>query len=517
MGTNRIVRFWKKYQGSVRFAFLLQLSVRVLTSLCSLLWTRLLLGAMGPALNGLFLIFQSFTTLGGLGNLGLGGAVGTETSRHLGQGTPKELAKLLAVARMVFLLVAVVITLGMLGMSPWLPDWLHFAGVPGCGSMTALFVVGALTAGLTILNYYSSSLNYGCGNVSAPIIPMFLLAQAGILGHWLLAREHFALWVQLLPYVLASLVSLIMTMLFVRFSHAELSRLLPLHWDAKLLRLLIGSSFWWYLCNLGTVIYTSTDRLLINGVIGAEQVPVYAYNFKLCELAFFVIFSASSVSLPKITQWLASPDTATKSRLLVEIRRLNQFQIVLAGVASLGYLAFNNFFIKHWLGQQMEAPLMLQLFFATHLMMAASGDTCIQLTMRCGHGGLKVAGCTFALTGFLNFGLSLLVVVFFHWMPGVALATVIAQLVLNFTTCIYVCRHLKLPKKEWILRTIILPLVIISIAAATRLLLASDTIGNTVLIITIYVLLLAVLFKSQGVKKEMLRAEWATIRAMLKT
>ena len=48
---------------------------------------------MGPALNGLLLNFQSITSLGGLGDLGMGGLVNIQASRLLGQGKEDELRK----------------------------------------------------------------------------------------------------------------------------------------------------------------------------------------------------------------------------------------------------------------------------------------------------------------------------------------------------------------------------------------------------------------------------------------
>ncbi len=112
------VPWLRDIRNSSRLAYLLIMGSRVLSSAMNLLWIRLLLGAMGVPLNGLFLTFQSVAQLGGLGDLGLGGAVGVQAGQYLGQGRQAELRKFLAAARTVFLLLALIIGGGFLLLSP---------------------------------------------------------------------------------------------------------------------------------------------------------------------------------------------------------------------------------------------------------------------------------------------------------------------------------------------------------------------------------------------------------------
>ena len=72
----RGVAIWlRERRNSARLAYVLALGTRVLSSLMGLIWTRLLVGAMGKELNGVYLAFQKVITLGGLGDLGMGAAV----------------------------------------------------------------------------------------------------------------------------------------------------------------------------------------------------------------------------------------------------------------------------------------------------------------------------------------------------------------------------------------------------------------------------------------------------------
>ena len=67
---------------------------------------------MGKSLNGLFLNFQKWASLGSLGDLGMGGMVNIRTSRLLGQDKPEELKNFLAAARGIFLVMAILAIAG---------------------------------------------------------------------------------------------------------------------------------------------------------------------------------------------------------------------------------------------------------------------------------------------------------------------------------------------------------------------------------------------------------------------
>src|SRR5271169_1670900 len=96
---------WEQ-RDTARLAYVLTLSARVLSSFLGLIWIRLLVGAMGQELNSVYLAFQKLISLGGLGDLGIGGAVSVRAGQFLGQGKEEELRRFLASARTVFLLLA---------------------------------------------------------------------------------------------------------------------------------------------------------------------------------------------------------------------------------------------------------------------------------------------------------------------------------------------------------------------------------------------------------------------------
>jgi O-antigen/teichoic acid export membrane protein len=471
-GENGLKRWLQGQRTSTRLAYALQLGTRICASFMGLIWIRLLVGAMGRPLNGVLLAFQNVITLGGLGDLGMGGAVGIRTGQYLGRGDEAGLKKFLVSARAVFLLMALAVGGGFLAFSPWLPHWLGFKPVPGTGSFTLLFAVGAVLIGGVMLSSYLTNLNYACGNVTWPVVPAFVLLQVGLLFQWLLARQHEPLWVQFLPSVGTAAAGLWLYRFYISKSHPPLAAILPLKPDWRMAAVLFESSFWVYLCTLGNAIYRATDSLVINAGFPAGTLPDYIYNYKFCDLVVFLALTAGFVSLPKITQWMASTDAKDQERVRVEMRRLNQFQTLLGCGLALAYLAGNNLFMKiWWLHNSNPVPpaaLGLQTAFALNMAITASGDVGIQMSMRSGKNGLRFAGLLIGVTGLLNVVLSL-VAMERGSLPGIAMATVLAQSLLSVGAGFYTCRHLRVGWVPWLLKGWLLPCAGIVFAAWLRL------------------------------------------------
>lgn len=505
----------QRNRTSVRLAFGLGLAFRLASVGLSLFWSRLLLHTMGDALNGLFIAFQGVARLGGLGDFGTGGAVGLRAGQMLGKGDETQLRVFLANARSLLLALGGAVFISLLALSPWLPDWLRFGAIPGAGSLTILFVIGAASAGLLVVGVYFNNLNYAHGTVLWPVLPAFFLTQLSLGSHWLLARAHCPLWVQYLPYLAVAVASLFLAKKMLDWSHPWLGRLTPLRCDRAEWKFLFASSGWVYLCSLGNLIYTTTDRVLINGVFGSETLPKYYYNYKLCELAVIVVVTASSVSIPKITQWLADQDKSKQRRAVAEINRLNQFQMVLGCAAAFVYLALNDGFIRLWLGAGYQAPAAWQTAFALNLAITAGGDAGVQVAGRCGTNGIRAAGMAIAAAGILNLLLAI-VAAKLHSITGIASATVVAQSCLNIALAVYVCRHLGLSAWRWTTKSLWLPLLAVLAAAGLKMILPDESFLHLGELAVGYAALLLLVAWLAGINREWLRAEWAIVRGMLK-
>ena len=499
---------------SVRLAFILRIVGMGAGSLLSLWWTRLLLRAMGDDLNGLFLSFAAVTRLGGLGDLGISGAIALKAGQMLGRGQDKQLQHLLASARTLFLALAVALFLAFALPSPWLPAWLHFQSVPGAGSLPWLFVWGGVSVALVVLAGYFHSLNYAHGTVTWPVLPTILIGQVmAPFAHWLLARAQAPLWLQNVPYVASTLLLGVLAWRMLKWSHPWLGSLLPLSFDRGLWKQMAGTSWWVYLSTLGNAIYFTTDRIVINAKFGPGIIPTYQNNYKACELAMTLIVTAGFVSLPKITQWLASTNPNDHQRMLREVKRLNTFEIFLGCAAALGYLALNDIFVRIWLGPGYEAPLAWQFAFAANLAVTTAGDAGINVSTRCGENGMRAAGVAIGLTGLLNLGLSVLSVQHGS-ITGVAVATVVAQSLLSLSLGWYTCKALGFSQGRWILKNLLLPLAAVAAAYGVRKAIVPDSVGGMTVVVACYAAMLVPVAILAGLNRETLREEFALLRGL---
>ena len=155
----------------------------------------------------------------------------------------------------------------------------------------------------------------------------------------------------------------------------------------------------------------------------------------------FLALTASFVSLPKITQWMASTEPRDQERVRFEMRRLNQFQTLLGCGAALAYLAVNNAFMKLWFLHSAHAvpsvALDLQTAFALNMAITASGDTGIQLSMRSGKNRSARGRNPYRRHRFGKRRALSIVAMVNSSLWGVAMATVLAQSLLSLGASFY--------------------------------------------------------------------------------
>ncbi|MEQ1861088.1 MAG: hypothetical protein ABMA13_14220 [Chthoniobacteraceae bacterium] len=464
---DRLRRWLQQNRTSTRLGVVLQAALRIAASLLALVWTPLLLGAMGTARYGLFLSFQSVAALGGLGDFGLGGAISLRTSRHLGAQDHSALDRFLATARGAFLLLACIGLVVFLALSPVLPSALGFEPLPGAGSLPLLFATGSFAIWLLIASSYINNLNYAALNLNWQALPAFVVSQASILAHIWLAQRNAPLSVQYLTYIGSSTCSLALGWWVLHKAQPALARLRPMRLEWPILRQMLADSAWVYVLGLGNFVYLTADRLLINGGIGPAFVPVYQLNNKLPELALMLIVSLTYVAMPKLALWLGSGRDDDRRRTETEAQRLNLIETLLGLAAAFGYLVINDAFIRLWLGDSMSAPLSWQIAFAASLAITIGSNVGIQLSTRVNERGLRFVGIVIGLTALLNFALSF-AAMRAGSILGIAAATVLAQSLMTLTISRYLCGRLGLAWARWAARCWLVPVVAVAAVAAVR-------------------------------------------------
>jgi hypothetical protein len=241
-------------------------------------------------------------------------------------------------------------------------------------------------------------------------------------------------------------------------------------------------------------------------------VPSYQFNYKLCELSVTLLSASSFVALPAIVLRLLNPNKIEHQHGLNATLWLQKLQVFFACAASIAYLAINDRFIQAWLGTDFHVPLALQIAFALNLAVTISGDIGIQLLGRLDPSGVRIAGLTIGATGLLNLGLSYAAMKV-GWILGIASATVIAQSAASLILTYHTCRLLDVNWKPWVMRTWLLPLGVIALAAITRKAFPLENFSNVASMVGIFLLLMMAVVWVLGIRREMITAEWKLIRA----
>lgn len=502
------------HRTSARLAFMFRTSTMVLSSLLTLAWTRLFVGALGPALYGQLVSFQGVVQLFSVGDFGITGALGLKTGRFLGAGDEAGLKRLLAVARPLFLGLA----LGLGGvfalLSPWMPRWLGFEELPGSGAITFLFIAGAIHLTANFIGGYFQTLNCGYGTVMWPILPIFFFGQVANVGQWLAARQGAPLWSLIAISACFAFLQAVISWWMLRVSHPWLGRLSPMEGDRTVIRDLLATSGWVSMYTVGSIVFSTTDRLLINAAIGPEAVLPYLFNNKICNLTTMVILGATAASQARINLWLSDPNPELQDRARTEIERLSMFQSALGGASSVLYLAVNTLFIHYWVGPQFVISDYVQWAFALNLAVTGCGDSGIQMAGICGPKGLRLAGSLTGITALLNLGLSA-VAAYAGSVAGVAYATVFAQSILSLVLGWYVCEKTRLPFRRWFLRTWLFPVTAVSLAALLHRVIGSGTFTQAAILLVPLLVVALLHVRLTGITPAFIRSEWATLRKLL--
>lgn len=508
-------RWLQDQRTSVRLAFILRVASMGLNAVLSLLWTRVFLRILGDSVYGTYLSFIGVTRLGGLGDFGLSGALAVRVGQAIGRGDYEELKSFLPAARALLLLVAGALSLLFLIASPWLPHLLRFKETPGSGSMVLLFATGAPALFIFLITGYFNSLNLAHGTVTWPIIPTFIISQLALVAMWLLALAGLPLWIQNLTVVVLSSVNILVGWWLLRLSHPWLANLRPLRVDKQVWRGLTSTSVWMYLYSVGSAIYASTDRILINAGFGAAIVPMYLVNAKLCELAVQLVSSGAAVSLPKIIRWISSPDDGDRQRVIVELRRLGIFQTAIGTSAALVYLVLNTAFVSVWLGKEFVAPPIWQFAFALNLAITAGTDAATQTAGMCGQDGLRRAGLTFGAGALVNLGLSYLAMRLGS-IAGIAFATVIAQAGSGLLLTWLTTHHLQIRFSDWAMRSCVLPVIAVTVMFGIHQFLTPIGPGGMALALAAVVIIAIVFCRVIGLNRDLVNHEIQSTFAILK-
>ena len=317
------------------------------------------------------------------------------------------------------------------------------------------------------------------------------------------------------PSVILAAGCLILYYQMVRASHPDLCGPLPLKFVPSYVKALLHTSFWAYLFCISYVIYTTTDRLMVNAGFGASQVTSYQLNYKLCEMTLPIIIGVGFVFLPKIVIRIVSPEQKEKLIGRAMAEKLRKLQTFLGCAVSITYLAVNTLFVRWWFGPQASASFDLQAAFAFTLLLSVSSESAIQLWGRISESALQKASTTVVLSALVNLGLSY-VAMKIGWIEGIAWATWIARAFFAAFAIRAVSAEFEIPVWRWLANVFLVPTILLAISICLKELISPQTALEWIVLAVCNLILLVISFFICGLRPSLFREELIALKDVLR-
>jgi O-antigen/teichoic acid export membrane protein len=438
----------------------------ILFTLAGFFAAPIILDLTSESLYGFWITTISILGFLGLTDLGLGMSLTHFVSKFSKASDSKELNGLISTAFFTFCVVGLVFFIVGIGISPFIPAWFKipeseieiilsayrvaiFAGAIALPlSIFSAVVVGfqrmaIINVTTNIISIVSIGLSLillflGIGLVALPLASLFIVIINSILNFFY-ARHFFpALKIRLLS-----------------FNRIDLRKLLS-----------FGGYF--QLGRVANTVVFNTDNIIIAGNMGAADVTPFVFTSKLPIMFSVSLASKLPIAIfPAMTEMFANNEM---DKLRQVYKRLAFLTIRLAFLSGTFILITNHQFVSLWVGPEYYGGNLLNIIFVLWTMMVTitTGITAIVYAS----GDMRNWTIATTAEAILNILISLILVGPLG-LSGVALGTFISKaLTTGFYTPYWACRKLKLPIRNFIMKSIV-PSIIRSIPSVGITLLVS--------------------------------------------
>jgi hypothetical protein len=180
----------------------------------------------------------------------------------------------------------------------------------------------------------------------------------------------------------------------------------------------------------------------------------------------------------------------------------------------------NNWFMRFWLGEDFQVPLLWQMAFAANVAVTGAGAMGFELAFRCCDKGIRIGGVASLLAAFLNLGLSFTAMKLSFVLGmngsifGISLATVIAQSLLLLYLGRFSARQLKISWWKLTVKNWLLALATLAFAILIRMVIPQSGVMNVFLLTVIHLIAILIIARLAGISLEDLRQEKMILQTM---
>ena len=327
--------------------------------------TPVLLRHLGVEQYGVLLFVNAIAGLGGVSNLGTGTAIVKYVSECLGRDDKAAAAIVIRVSFAITLGGSLLFSLGVVALAPWVvteavarigPD-----RSPAILIALAVLLVfmqqadGVFGTALKGLGRFDRSAKIDSVFKSAGVVAVISVVVAGGSVVTVLLAQALALLCGAVAKAWAGSRLLLHSIIVPRLDRA---------WTGRVLQL----SGWSWLLSLSTVLFSSADRLIVGGMLGAGALARYGVCMQVAQLSHSVPAALMFVLFPHVSRHKGLNADYTIHRVRARSIALN---VLIAGPLALTLWFFGEDLLRLWIGGDFakeNAPYLSILVWASFLL-----------------------------------------------------------------------------------------------------------------------------------------------------
>jgi len=332
--------------SQVRYGILLSFLSIFITNGISLVFTPYMLGKLGAAEFGLYVLIGSLAGYLALLSFGMGSTLVRYIARYRAVADKKSEENLLAMALIVYSVLSLLVLI--IGYGLWVLLPVVFIKLTPYELETAKLMLALMVVAtaITLPNAVLSSVQSAYEHFIFPRAQMLIssLVRTGILFA-LLYLDYKALAIVIVD-VLLNLIAILFNSYYV-FCVMK-TRIHLYRFEFPLLKEIFAFSFWVFLNMVMDQLYWKFGQTVLGITSGTANVAVFAVGLQL-TLYFMTLSAAiSSVFLPRaaaMDAMNASNETMTSMMI-----RVGRFQLLVMGLPLVGFINLGKIFLINWLG-----------------------------------------------------------------------------------------------------------------------------------------------------------------------
>jgi len=353
---------WSRWRGSslstattkgtdvsqIRSGILLSFLSIFLTNGISLLFTPYMLAKLGQANYGLYILVGSLISYLGLVTFGMGSTLVRYIARYRAVSDTESEENLLAMALIVYTGMSALVLLA--GGILWflLPGIFPKLTAYELSTAKIMFALLVASTAFTLPSAVFSAVQTAYERFSFPRVVMIASGLLRTAVLFALLYQGYSVVAIVVVDVLLNVLVLLLNLYYVFVGMKVRIRLH--HFNVPLLKELFLFSFWIFLNLVMDQLYWKFGQTVLGMTTGTSAVAVFAIGIQLAFYFLTLSTAISGVFLPRAAAMDAR--NASNEELTSMMIRVGRYQLLIMGLALIGFINLGRLFILNWLGAE---------------------------------------------------------------------------------------------------------------------------------------------------------------------